>query len=322
MKPWKVYFKGSLWGHHQRDHAGREIRVDYVFQWGEREWMVPAIYVCAQGLVMDLCVSAPCAVMKAFVEKWSPFEEEGDISEEIRQEIEREHPLRIDVHAEVLCNGHRLRQDHASGSGWMPELCGPDGYRNDERAEEFVAHYGLDRERAWAFRRIMFPWNNGRGRREIHRLILELSEHPTDFSGPSFTAGEGSVVFSHPLTEKEYALTVVAEQEDELPSEWFPGEGMEYPRRCVTLSYRVDPPAENISVRWCGRGDSPRVKTKDTYAPSAACSVGVIMRERSGDEKRSASALYFELPHQRQWRITLQEKLVADGVWSIIEEEK
>ena len=322
MKPWKVYFEGSLWGHHQRDHAGREIRVDRVFQWGGRQWMVPAIYVCARGLVMDLCVSASCEAMKAFVEKWSPFEKSGDISEEIRPEIEREHPLRMDVHAELVCNGRRLSKDHASGSAWMPEVCFPEGYRNGEQEKTFVAHYGLDRERAWAFRRIMFPWNNRRGRWEIFSLKLELSEDPVEFSGPSFGKDAEKVTFSHPFTEKEYTLTVIAEQEEEVPSRCFSGEDMEYPRKCLTLRYRVEPPAENVSVRWCGRGDSPRGKTKDRYAPMATCSAVFIMNTRNGDEKSAASALYFELPTQRAWRVTVQEKLVADGAWLILGEEE
>lgn len=46
---WKVYFNGSLWGHHGRERAGREVSVQKWFQWAGRDWFVPSVYVCAKG---------------------------------------------------------------------------------------------------------------------------------------------------------------------------------------------------------------------------------------------------------------------------------
>ena len=28
---WKVYFEGDFWGHHSREHAGKEIRIEKEF---------------------------------------------------------------------------------------------------------------------------------------------------------------------------------------------------------------------------------------------------------------------------------------------------
>lgn len=320
MKEWKVYFEGSFWGHRGRDHAGREILLNRSFWWGERLWTVPAVYVCARGLVMDLCVSTEEETMAAFVEKWLPYERKGDIPEEVREEMERQHPLRMDVHARLCCNGHHLREKHASGCGWMPEACLPDGYQNPPMTEDFMSHYGLDRKRAWSFRRIMFPWTTRRGQRQIQTLSLQLNERTVSFPGPHFESGEEKITFLHPLSGEEYTLTILGEEEHELPEGHFQREDLEYPRKCLTIGYAVEPPYEGVQVCWTGQGDAPRAKTPDPNGPTASHAAGVIMLQK-GSEKSAASALYFTLPEKREWRIVLQEKLTPDGEWMLISEE-
>ena len=322
MKQWKVFYEGSLWGHRKRDHAGRELRIHRTFLWGGREWYVPAVYVCARGLVMDLCVSAEAEAMKAFVEKWLPYEKQRDIPEEVREEMERERPLRMDLRAELHCNGRLLREAHASGSGWVPESCAWEGYQNEDAACRFVSHYGLDREKAWGFRRVMFPWDTKRGQREISSLTVKLQEHPVTFSGPCFESQEGKVTFQHPFSGKEYTLTVLEKKEDALPESAFQREDMEYPRKCVALRYTVDPPHAGVQVRWRGKGDRPREKAPSPHGPRASNSAGVVILRRDGDAPTAVSALYFTLPEKRQWRIVVQEKTVNDEEFLLIEDKK
>lgn len=57
---WKVYFNGSLWGHHGRERAGREVSVQKWFQWAGRDWFVPSVYVCAgASSLTSVCVRRP-----------------------------------------------------------------------------------------------------------------------------------------------------------------------------------------------------------------------------------------------------------------------
>jgi len=320
MKPWKVYFEGSIWGHRGRDHAGREITVGKSFSWGNQIWTVPAVYVCARGLVLDICVSAEAEEMRAFVEKWLPYERMGDVPEEVREEMERQHPLRMEGKAELLCGRHRLRQKRASGSGWLPESCAVEGYRNGSEAEAFMSHYGLDRERAWAFRRVMFPWTTKRKPRQVRELTLCMEDGKMSYSGPYFSGQEEKVTFPHPITGKEYTLTILGVEERELPEVYFQREDLEYPRRCVTLGYTVTPHHEGVQVRWCGKGDAPRGKEEGGKA-AGAHAVGVILQKKSG-EQQAASALYFTLPEKREWRVIMMEKAREDVKWRIFGEEK
>lgn len=38
---WKVYYEGNFWGHHGRDHAGKEILVNQHFDWAGYHWFIP-----------------------------------------------------------------------------------------------------------------------------------------------------------------------------------------------------------------------------------------------------------------------------------------
>ena len=57
-KTWKVFFDGNFWGHHEKTHAGTELRIDGQFDWAGHHWVIPAAYSCSKGLVVDsVCVS-------------------------------------------------------------------------------------------------------------------------------------------------------------------------------------------------------------------------------------------------------------------------
>jgi len=64
---WKVYFDGNFWMHHRRERAGKEIPINKQFVWEDEVWMIPAMYVCAKGLVIDFCLRFR---RSAFVPLW------------------------------------------------------------------------------------------------------------------------------------------------------------------------------------------------------------------------------------------------------------
>lgn len=61
---WKVYFNGSLWGHHDRERAGREVSVQKWFQWAGRDWFVPSVYVCAVGEAAQGKLRTACSALR------------------------------------------------------------------------------------------------------------------------------------------------------------------------------------------------------------------------------------------------------------------
>ena len=55
MREWKVYFDNNFWGQPKGARAGTEIRLDREFDWAGYHWVIPAVYACEKGLVMEFC---------------------------------------------------------------------------------------------------------------------------------------------------------------------------------------------------------------------------------------------------------------------------
>ena len=313
-RAWQVCWQRGFWGGTEGEEPGREVPLGKTFSWGRNPWCVPAVYVCAEGLVLDLCAAADPEEMKRFVEKWLPYEHRlHRMTAELREENERENPLRMDFHASLTANGKALRQTHGYGTCWIPAACAWEGFQNEEEAREFLQHYGLSAEVPWSFRRISFPW--AEGAEELKTLSLSLEARAEHFTAGRFRGAKAgkTVTFTHPVTEKEYTLTVLETEEQTLPENSFQREGYEYPRRCLAMSYAVEPelPRRAVQVRDCGEGDRPRA----TDGPTAvfASAVGAMVRlGKEGEPRAAVSSLYFQLPEDVEWRIVVQEKLLED----------
>lgn len=68
----KVYYDASLFGRGgaKRRHAGQPLALEARFDWGGGHFYVPAIYLCAQGVVLDLLERLDRTRIEAFYEKW------------------------------------------------------------------------------------------------------------------------------------------------------------------------------------------------------------------------------------------------------------
>lgn len=71
LPEWKVYFDGSFWGHWGKDRPGIERSIGKTFSWAGRDWLVPAVYSCGKGLVVDLCMRVEAGAIRAFMQKWN-----------------------------------------------------------------------------------------------------------------------------------------------------------------------------------------------------------------------------------------------------------
>lgn len=310
---WKVYYEP---GSHHEEQPGREVPINKTFSWGKQTWYLPAVYLCEKGLVMDLCVRGDIGEVKAFIEKWLPYELHPDrMSEELRELSQRENPLRADVRAALRCNGTLLRESRAQGNGWFPDSCAWDGWKNSAAARRLLEHYGLNKESPWSFTRIYFPWEGQEGPQELRELSLCLEARPVSFTAGRFEgAKEGrEESFHHPLSGKVHALTVIETEKQELPET--AREGCEYPRTYLAMHYTVTPdlPREALRVLDRSQGDKVRKQTDDGPVAVLSSAVGPIVRMGKEHEPRTAiSSLYFELPEDLEWRIVLREKLLED----------
>lgn len=69
QKKWQVYFdlNAPRKGGPRKQHPGRELPIRLAFSWGEAEWRIPAVYVCAQGLVVDFVRRVPAGHIQGFM---------------------------------------------------------------------------------------------------------------------------------------------------------------------------------------------------------------------------------------------------------------
>ena len=328
---WKVDYDSGR--REKRRQAGKEVSLQKTFRWGEELWHIPAMYLCAQGLVLDLCMETEPERVKAFIDKWELHrEQERRFSKgEIRQ-IEREHPLNADIRPELTLNGKLLQAEHGTGTTWIPASCLPEGLETETEAKYTLTHYGLDPSKAWAVRRWAFRWATKR-RPEIRSLQLTMVREHTDIPAAQFHTPDvgSSVSFSHPLTGTVHTLTVREYEMQTLGQNHFPDANMEYPTHFAAMTYTLTPDVDhrNFMLQDCSEGDAPRRRQAESnaFAPTAACSVGVIgfIGGASGPtalvaggnvpEKLHAacSSLHFDpVSKPVEWRPIFREKLMED----------
>lgn len=325
---WKVYFEGG--SSPRRGRPGQEVPIHQTFTWEGRVWHIPAVYLCGQGLVMDLCMEVDPGQLRTFLDKWAPRLQEGrTLTPEEEELLEAENPQTFEYTPKLTVNGKELHREHGRGFGWVPVSC-RENYelgmpaRQDWGAIWHMEHYGLDPERGWWFTRECFPWG-ARRKPTLRTLTLHMTQNPQPVPGPRFTVrGAGDEVpFTHPATGAAHTLRVLEYEEQEISGAHLP-DGWEHPTHCTVITYEVEPdiPESELMVRDCGQGDSSRIKSPDSSSPEA-CAIGIIggvdgptailLASPRGSQPRSAvSALRFAPPEEIQWRMVFYRRMAED----------
>ena len=311
MPEWKVYFDGNFWGHHGRERAGTEIRLDREFDWTGHHWIVPAAYSCGKGLVVDFCMRTGIEEIRRFMEKWNLDLEDDQYREYTMEEqmrLDRDNPLCLDFRPDLKINGKVLKASQGCAVTFDPCLSDE---RNDEAAEWARSHYGLDSSFGWTIWRWVFPWS-GKRRPKIQSFSLTLEQRPGRVPGPHFKVRDtgDSFVFSHPVNGTEYTLTVQGLEQQTIPEEHFDSKCWRYPTHFMAMRYTISPEVErDILICDCEQSDQPLKVTDDirSFGPEARNSVGigiiggadgptvVTVGERvQGKVHTACSALHFE----------------------------
>ncbi|MGM9626081.1 MAG: hypothetical protein ACI3XM_10305 [Eubacteriales bacterium] len=333
---WKVFFEGGFFGHRGKSRAGKELPIGIQFDWADRHWLIPAVYACGKGLVMDICMRTDADAIRAFTEKRN-LTQENDASDaftrEQQIEMEAENPLSLRFTPHAVLNGQTLRTAHGCAVTYNP--CLPNGMIREPEAEWAAEHYGLDTSYGWVIYRNSFPWASGH-RPKIKTLSLTMEPEPIPVPGPHFTvkAPGDSFCFIHPVSRIPYTLTVQEYRQQTLPKNSFGAEKPSryfYPTHNIVMLYTLSPePSEPITVSDCADGDKPLAITPaddDAFAPaaenSAAC-IGIIGGadgptavmaggNTPGGLHAVCSALHFEpVRDDIVWRITFEENRYRD----------
>lgn len=336
---WKVYFNGNFWGHHGKDRAGMEVRIDRQFDWAGCHWMIPAAYSCSKGLVVDFCMRVDADKICAFMERWhlSPENDSCEnFTREQQEQMELENPLILHFRPTLTVNGQMLQTSHGCSVCFNP--CLPDGAVNELEGKWAADHYGLDTTFGWVICRDAFPWKTKR-RPQIETLDLTMEQQPYCIPGPHFKthAPGDSFTFSHPVSGKEYTLTVQELEQQILPKNSFGFDRYFYPTHYIAMSYTLTPePLEKITIQDCGDGDKPLeiapadVPFSPTARNDAAC-IGIIGGADGptaivfgGSERKEKlcaaySALHFEpIQGDVEWRVRFIVKQFEEVSLSLI----
>lgn len=211
MRKYRVFYDYSAFGR-GRGRFGREIAVDRRFYWGGK-WLVPSVYLCRRGLVVELFKKIEQDKLQRFMEKYDLDEnsDEEGFGEEMRMNIERENPLNEDIKVYANINGEELRWAFSSCDCFSPLDADCDG--DIKRA---IDYYGLDKDCYWLRTRASLPLKQKC--RRVCALSLTLKARRKSVPGIHFAAEKSGdkVNFTCPADGKQYTLTVESMEKEQL----------------------------------------------------------------------------------------------------------
>ena len=336
-----VYFEENYWGcmrerEQTKEEPGKEIRLSTSFTWKGRQWQIPAVYVCGEGLVADFCGRIEPEAICAFYEKWGSREGER-LSAKEEERLRQETPFDNHFRVEAQVNGEKISVRMGCGTSWCPPELRPGdeavSAESDWAEELLMNEYGLDPGAGWVFWRNSFAWK-GLVPESLRSLIFTFIEDPVSVSGPHFwtrqeEAGK-TIPFVHPATGRTHVLTILGQEPESLQNREFPPElGIEdWPIHFHVLHYQVEPelPDGELLISDCAQSDSI-VRTEQPAASSVAVIGGAdsfFVLGKQPDSKvypkrRVAySALHYTPAEAVEWKMVFR---VDSGIRAEVEVE-
>lgn len=331
---WKVYFDGNFCGHNEKDHAGTELSIGKQFEWANRYWLIPAIYLCDKGWVIDFCMRVDAAQIQAFLDKWdliAEIESHVSFSKEQREQIAADNPLDFSFTPQITLNGQAIPVSHGCIVSYTPSKCIP----HDDDAKWSVDHYALDPTYGWMICRWAFPWKPRR-RPKIKTLSVILTQKSVPIFGPHFHASSigDTFDFIHPTTGQKHTLTVHKCEQETISLNGFIHNNLEFPTHFIAMQYTIVPELaeEAYTIHDCAENDTPKKRQNvqtSRIASNNAAAVGMIGSADgpisifvSGDEQDMyntvCSSLHFAPPNDVEWYIVYHEKQFHDITVGII----
>lgn len=335
---WKVYFEDNPGCHRpHRGRPGQEVSCGAHSVWGGQHFIIPAIYLCGKGLVVDICRRVEREAIEAHYQKLAAYEG-MDIDEcppEIVELAEAEDPFgSFDYLPSVAINGKTVEYSRGAGEYYNPLRSEEEIVCSGEQAaRDIVKHYGLDPEQGWDLRQWSFPWATKRRPTHITSLTLTLTQREQPAEAVQFTAAPGKVVeFAHPVTGVLCVLTVKDLKPARLPENDLPhmGPPMEWPREFVEMTYTLTPAVTTgwVQVNDCASSDKPIRKID---APTEDGAIGIIggadgptaifvSGKQQGDTRTACSSLHFAPvePENIRWKVTYYQKQFPDETIALL----
>lgn len=284
-----VIFGENFWGSRRksgkRSQFGKKLNVEKHFSYAGRECWVPAVYLCPEGLVADLCVKIPLEEVERFFRVWNRERRLSDLTDEDIERMEQENPFHLDIHLRGTADGEPLRNDGSCSVGWHPLR-----FQEEEEIaavgveEDLLSEYGCDRDCGWKFIRtsLAFPESF---QKELTTLSLTLEQDRAICQGPHFVTRLGEVgkrvEFVHPVTGQSHVLTVHELEQDRLSEEMLSSlhqsriQVEEFPTHYLAMGYTVEPKLQpgEFFLQDCAKSDEP-VRKKNCGATAVPVIAG------------------------------------------------
>ena len=106
-----------------RTHAGKEIQIGESFELDGRRWLIPSVYVCPEGIVIDMISQTEMSIFNDFYNRYRSEIEGGEnLPDDKFDLIKSENPVITDVRAKLTVNGKSAKPKGMSGIIWIPEI--------------------------------------------------------------------------------------------------------------------------------------------------------------------------------------------------------
>lgn len=273
----------SLFKRKRGERYGKEHKVNNIFSWGGLKWIIPSIYVCGKGLVLDIFAEIDSIKVKDYIARYEEALKDKDHIDEEMQAFERRNPFNFKFNANVTLNGKKLLLNESKGDSY---ICSCQEYENEEM-EELLNYYGLPLDKCYLYRRIAFPYVT-KNRPKINTISLELIKADEDFYGETFYVNKAGdrVNFIHPITQEVYSLMVIDIKSDVLSSDRLDAS---MPKYLTQMTYALTPDLSDDKFRIYDtrKNDEQRLSNTESSAigiiggadgPTAIC-IGVAAQK-------------------------------------------
>jgi len=322
--PWAVYYDDNFWAKQHEGTPCEEISLEKHFPWAGREWYIPSVYTCEQGMVTDILFRVDEAEVCAFMDKWGVTpENEFQFTSMQRRQMELENPLSFHFRSDLNINGVRIQPSRGCGTVYVPS-------RDEYDREEWMPildYYNLDRASCWVIQRSCYPWKDGQIT-DIATMEVTMTHQPMFVPGETFETKEAgeSHTFHNPVTGVTHTLTVHEYEKQELDCD-FPGlKDREYPKRHIAMTFSLEPELsqKEFAITDSQQSDEPRVIPNRSagHKSSEAEAIGIIGgadgptaiivgRPKSDGQLHAAvSRLCFEAFEAVRWQLSFKEKQI------------
>lgn len=293
---WKVGFETDFSQACPKGAAGRELSLVRSITRKEGTWLVPAAYLCEDGIVVDAVLEVSPARLLDFQDRWGE-RSKGMLSLPDKLQRQLDNPLTANVTGILAVNDKPLRCKKSFTAIWNPLL------DNGPEVRRILKHYRLDPDRGYLFRRYCFLRKGKQP--QIRTMQLNLEAVPVMVPEEPFTLRKSGerFCFTHPGTGLEHTFTAVSVSQEALNPNFLTNHPCFYTRLTYTLEPSISP--ENFRVvdrdpsdYWEGYQDDP---------------AAVIYADKKPAPGRYAlSSLHHEPLNDVHWQMIFRRKLQKD----------